>query len=150
MGKKLILTILVFLLGLFIFNACTSNNSSSNTNKKGDINQEQNIFDNTLTIKEQVVSLKCNSDEECILINKDLGFSCCWEGACEEIDYSLDRYVAVNQDSFHSLRIKECPWVEDKAKRYEKCGPAPGCPVALINDNFVAKCVNNICTKAPK
>ena len=102
----------------------------------------------TITINNEKVSLKCDSDEDCALTNKDLGFSCCWEGVCDSIDYSLEKYVAVNEESFLELRSKSCPWVEDKARRYEVCGPAPSCPSAIVNDTFASKCVSNICKKS--
>jgi hypothetical protein len=87
--------------------------------------------------------MSCLIDDDCQLINKDLRFSCCWAGACEPIDYSLDTWIAVNKDWFAEQRATECPTPED-------CGPAPMCAVRAINENFRAQCINSVCHKAPK
>jgi len=85
-------------------------------------------------------NITCNTDDDCQLINKELGFSCCWAGACEEIDYSLNKWIAVNKNWFNKEREKKCLSIQE-------CGPAPLCPVKIINDNYRAQCINNICKK---
>ena len=69
-------------------------------------------------IQNKEVSIQCNSDDDCFLINKETGLGCCWESACESIEYSLDKYIAVNRDLFFEMRTKTCSWIEDKAKLY--------------------------------
>jgi|GEM_PF-4673618 len=104
------------------------------------------------------ISINCSADDDCMLINKELGFRCCWAGACEEIDYSLDKYISVNKESFLKLRTENClegdVWQattsEEKIREDEVCGPPPLCPTRIINDNFIAQCVNNTCQKVPK
>jgi hypothetical protein len=87
--------------------------------------------------------VSCRTDDDCLLINEDLGFSCCWVGACEPIDYSLDKWIAVNKDWFAEQRATDCPPPEE-------CGPAPMCAVRAINENFRAQCMNSVCQKVPK
>ncbi len=82
----------------------------------------------------------CETDDDCRLVNAELGFSCCWAGACEQIDYSLEKWVAVNKDWYESEREKHCP---------SDCGPAPGCAVRAVNENFTAVCSESICEKVP-
>lgn len=108
------------------------------------VNKEKDEGDNKfIEVNGKKISISCNSDSDCRLINKNLGFRCCWSGACGSVDYSLDKYISVNVKSFLELRDKNCP-------SEETCGPAPGCPTQIINNNFAAKCVNNICQKIPK
>ncbi|MFH1392256.1 MAG: hypothetical protein ABIG90_01050 [bacterium] len=100
-------------------------------------------LDNTIEINQQKVSLNCNTSQECILINQDLGFGCGWAGICDPIDYSLNKYIAVNARSFLDLKEKNC----EPLPTY---GFAPMCAVQLINDNFIAECISGICEKVPK
>lgn len=104
---------------------------------------------------EMNINSSCSDDSDCVLINNELGFSCCWAGACEERDYSLDKWVAANRNWFEEGREKYCPSIEE-------CGPAPGCATRLLNDSFEAKCEiyrcgpaercigANKCAKVPK
>lgn len=94
----------------------------------------------TIEIKDYKLDITCNTDSDCQLIDKELGLSCCYAGACTPIDYSSDGYVAVNSNSFENLRSINCP-------SKEECGPAPGCPTSFINQNYYGKCVNNLCKK---
>jgi hypothetical protein len=84
----------------------------------------------------------CASDVECILVNEERGFSCCWAGACERIDYSMAVWIAVNTDWFTNGKSVNCP-------SEEECGPAPGCAAQSINENYSAKCVDKRCRKVP-
>ncbi len=81
----------------------------------------------------------CNEDSDCILADESLGFSCCYEGACAQIDHSDSKWIAVNSTWFGMQRNKHCP---------NDCGPAPGCPIQIINDSFEAICSNGFCEKA--
>lgn len=83
---------------------------------------------------------KCETDSDCMLIDKTLNFSCCYAGYCNAIDYSQEKWIAVNQKWFNEKQDQYCPPIEE-------CGPAPGCPTEIINDGFEAKCIQNQCVK---
>jgi hypothetical protein len=97
-------------------------------------------FISQMDVFEITKDVSCSRDEDCQLVNKNHGFSCCWEGACEPIDYSLDKWIAVNNNWFSEQRAENCPTID-------KCGPAPMCASKPINENFEAQCVNNVCQK---
>lgn len=82
----------------------------------------------------------CESDSDCVLADSSLGFSCCYAGACAQINYSQDKWVAVNRSWYSAQRDTYCP---------QECGPAPGCPIRVINDSFEAVCSGGICEKTP-
>jgi len=83
------------------------------------------------------VSLSCEVDSDCVLADTSHNYDSCWAGACDEIDYSLDAYTAVNAESFSAF-------IQD---RYKECGSAPRCPSTVINNDFSAVCVQNLCKK---
>jgi len=85
----------------------------------------------------------CQENSDCLLINQDRGFDCCWVSACDSIDYSLDNWIAVNKDWFIQGKNKNCPEIEE-------CGPVPMCVGKVINDRFKPQCINNKCQKVPK
>jgi len=91
---------------------------------------------------EFIIDISCRTDDDCQLINKDLRFSCCWAGACESIDYRENKWIAVNKNWFRAEKKKNCPTVEE-------CGPAPLCAVRAINEDFTAKCIDQVCQKVP-
>ncbi len=80
----------------------------------------------------------CNENPDCILVDESLGFSCCWAGACAQINYSKDKWVAVRK-----------MWYEEQQDKYctSDCGPAPGCPIQILNDSFEAICNEHVCEK---
>jgi hypothetical protein len=80
----------------------------------------------------------CAQDSDCALVDESLGFSCCWAGSCAQINYSEDKWVAVNATWYSSERDRNCPG---------DCGPAPGCPIRIINASFVPVCQSGICEK---
>jgi hypothetical protein len=84
----------------------------------------------------------CSKDKDCMLLDKSLGFGCCWSGACAQINYSEDKWVARNKEWFESVQDRNCPDQFD-------CGPAPLCPIRAIDTNFTASCINNTCKKIP-
>jgi|GEM_PF-1242619 len=84
----------------------------------------------------------CSSDEDCILVNSEHAFSCCWAAACDAIDYSESKWKAVNKEWFEGVRVDVCP-------SEEECGPAPGCAVRAVNESFTARCTAGQCTKVP-
>ena len=40
----------------------------------------------------------CQRNSDCVLKNRDNGFSCCFAGVCDSIDYSTPAWQAVNSD----------------------------------------------------
>src|SRR3989338_83728 len=87
------------------------------------------------------VDITCAQDRDCILVNKELQLGCCDAGRCQDIDYSQEKWVAVNSQSFNILKGLKCPELED-------------CPITdrwcednIINENYYGKCVNNLCKK---
>ena len=57
-----------------------------------------------IEIQDYKIDITCNTDSDCQLINKELGLSCCYAGACIPVDYSRAGYVAVNSNAFETLR----------------------------------------------
>ena len=82
----------------------------------------------------------CISDTDCILADSSLGFSCCYLGACREIDYSNDTWTSVNKEWFEKGK-------HDLCLTPEECGPAPMCAIRVKNDSFKAACINENCIK---
>lgn len=105
----------------------------------------------TITIRGKLISLKCNSDENCALIDGEFLDSfttmtlCC--GTCEDNDYYLDKWISVNKDSYTKV-LEEL--------RNENCKDIQGCPGYYCpqylpeNATHIAKCIDNICNKVPK
>ncbi len=80
----------------------------------------------------------CVQDSDCTLVDESLGFPCCWAGACAQINYSEGKWVAVNGTWYSAQRDEHCP---------SDCGPAPGCPIRILNDSFEAICNQGMCEK---
>ena len=100
------------------------------------------------------VSVECEVDRDCVLIDQRLGLSCCWARTCEAIDYSKASYIAVNEVSFEASREEYCPLDTEEyapealTQKERGCGPMPGCPTPpVINDRFVAACIEGLCEK---
>lgn len=91
------------------------------------------LFDSNL-------NTSCSNNSDCMLVNKELAFACCWEGACGAINYSENKWIGVNKEWFERTREEYCP---------EDCGPAPGCAVKSVNENFTTKCIRKQCVKMP-
>ncbi len=86
-------------------------------------------------INNQKVSLNCEKADDCRIVNINRKGFCCHD--CENIDYSKENWVAVNTKSYGILSNAECP-------------PDPVCAACIgkiINTNFTAKCVDNLCSK---
>jgi len=86
----------------------------------------------------QLADRNCTKSEDCMLVNSELNFSCCWAGACEPIDLMQPKWIAVNKAWFENQRSLNCP---------SQCGPAPGCPTRIINGNYTAACIAGGCIK---
>lgn len=83
-------------------------------------------------------NMACSVDPDCVLVNKELGFGCCYAGACQPINHSDAKWIAVNKAWFDSVQDMHCP---------DDCGPAPGCAVQVLNDSFEASCIGGSCVK---
>jgi len=105
-------------------------------------NTSDEVPDVFVNIEGYNVSVSCESDNDCKLVDTSLGLSCCWAGACAVLDYSKDSFIGVEQSSFDKLQLNNCP-------SPSQCGPAPGCPLAVKNIDFLAKCISNVCKKVP-
>ena len=115
--------------------------SQKNAAERNDDFNKDNVI-----IKNQRISLVCNIDNDCVIIDKDINYRVCWPGACEKVDYSLDKYIAVNEESYEKYKESESKF----RPSIEECGPMPGCPTWNININFDAKCLNQQCKKIPR
>lgn len=82
----------------------------------------------------------CQEDSDCQLVNSTHGYSCCWQGACDSTDASLENWIAVNKESFEIDRKEFCPSLDE-------CGPAPLCPTNQADSELVAGCVEQVCQK---
>ena len=84
----------------------------------------------------------CNNDSDCQLVMNGDWSKCNYSGACQPIDYSLKKWIAVNSAWFNKTLHKNCPDID-------KIG-APQCFPKPINDNYTAKCFNHLCNKISK
>jgi hypothetical protein len=100
------------------------------------------IFISGTDFMEMNQNTTCTVDEDCKLIDKSLGFGCCWSGACAQINYSEDKWIALNKEWFDGIQNQYCPDEFD-------CGPAPLCAIRAIDTNYTASCINNSCKKIP-
>lgn len=87
--------------------------------------------------------ISCDEDTDCMLIDGTQRFACCYAGACDGIDYSHAKWKAVNTEWYMEGQQENCP-------NQVACGPAPGCPTQIINDDYEARCEENICVKKTK
>ena len=90
------------------------------------------------------INTSCQTDADCRLVHTKHSFSCCWEGACEPIDYSQSEWIAVNAGWYSEARDGLCP--SDSISE-ATCGPAPSCATTIVNDRFVARCTDQVCSK---
>tara|TARA_Y100000310_G_C20700757_1_gene829637 strand:- start:5903 stop:6400 length:498 start_codon:yes stop_codon:yes gene_type:complete len=162
MNKRLFVS-LCLVLGLSLFlSACTSS-SKPITNFKECVAAGYPIMESfpeqcmvpggkIFTAKEKLASpgKYCQVDKDCTLVNLEHGFGCCWIGSCDRIDYSLDKWAAINKEWFSLQQKDNCPSKEPKGSAVVgECGPAPGCASEIINDKFKAACVESLCVKIP-
>lgn len=83
-------------------------------------------------------NVNCSSNDDCVLVNRELGVDCCYTNGCEAIDYSLGKWIAVSSEWYDKQRENNCP----KSIGCPNCAPKP------INENFKAVCQNGVCQKA--
>lgn len=140
---------IIFFVGLVLITGCTQKIVNNTDKNKINANGE-----NKTNIEKDELYM-CQSDQDCIIVNKETMFSCCYYN-CDEIDWSIDKYIAVNNAQFGMEKSNRCyngldeNSAEGKQFLYDKCGPAPACPSFSKNINFEAKCINGECKKVPK
>ena len=84
--------------------------------------------------------ITCSDDHDCQLVNRRNGFSCCFKGRCDQVDYSQPEMVTVNRDWYGRMRRQHCP-------PEEECGPPPTCPAKTPFGGYKAACINGRCMK---
>jgi hypothetical protein len=82
----------------------------------------------------------CGDDSECTLVNVKNGFSCCWTGRCDQIDYSMGQWQSVNKEWYQREKTNNCP-------KETECGPAPMCPTKAPIGAYKPACINSKCVK---
>ncbi|HSB46369.1 MAG TPA: hypothetical protein VLD37_00005, partial [Candidatus Bilamarchaeum sp.] len=87
-------------------------------------------------------NVSCQSDSDCVLVDSELGFRCCYAGQCEAVDYSLGKWTAVSSKWYSDGTSKYCPAPQD-------CGPAPMCNPKPVNEDYSARCIAKECRKVP-
>ena len=107
------------------------------------------------------ISILCEKDEYCRLVNKEIRCSTCQP--CD-IDYTNDRYIPVNFSSFNKYSrqyLKEkCPdfferletplWRFHEGNKCDGYWICPECEPVVKNNNFRAVCINKQCVKIKK
>lgn len=93
---------------------------------------------------QDAIDRSCRQDTDCRLVHTTNSFQCCWEGACDPLDYSQEDWIAVNQAWYAEAHDALCP--SDSAAE-ESCGPAPTCPTNVVNMNFATRCIDSQCRK---
>lgn len=88
----------------------------------------------------QNLNTECSIDDDCVLVNQDLGLDCCGVNECQPVDYSQDKWVAVNS----KWRGELCKSIWSKG--WNEC---PSCQPRPVNENFKAICQNGTCQKVP-
>ncbi|MBI3485915.1 hypothetical protein HY025_03115 [Candidatus Daviesbacteria bacterium] len=93
----------------------------------------------------------CQTDNDCILYNSENlpkdgeKWNCCGgDFSCQPIDYSESKWIGISQNWIQQQRDLNC------TKGTYNCPMMPMCLPKPINDNYSAKCVNNVCTKTQK
>lgn len=81
----------------------------------------------------------CTKDEDCLLINKEIGYDCCHTNGCQPINYSLDSWIAVNKKWYDERQKNKCI----TNKTCPNCNPKP------INVNYRSACEEKTCVKIP-
>lgn len=86
-------------------------------------------------------SYSCKSDNDCILINKEEQNICCGDDNCQPLDYSLEKWIAVNKTSYEETKKGLC--ANSALLTCRDCNPK------AVNINFKASCKNAKCIKQP-
>ncbi len=92
----------------------------------------------TKNLSKSSVDYSCRDGSDCALVIQNSWFDCKLQNTCEPVDYSLSKWVAVNQQWYSQTNLESCP-----ATRYPPldCDPKP------INDQYTSKCIRNHCQK---
>lgn len=87
---------------------------------------------------EELSATACTVNEDCMLHNSELAWACCYAGSCQDINYSEDKWIPLNAQWLAQERQKWCT---------EDCGPAPACPVTIVDAGYSPSCVEGVCVK---
>lgn len=126
-----------FNLNLANTNASTNRNLSPQTN--GNTGSTVNTADG-------IVSIACESDQDCLLIKKSREYSvCCPTPFCPEYDDA--NFIAVNEESFTSV-VQSAKDAREICSRVDcpQYSP-PSCPTTTNTTGIAAKCVSRVCQK---
>lgn len=55
------------------------------------------------------VQTSCDTDNDCMLIDRTKRFACCYAGQCDAIDYSNQKWIAVNVQWFEKAKHSIAP-----------------------------------------
>lgn len=78
----------------------------------------------------------CNLDSDCTLVVNNTWADCSLLNICQPIDYSLETWVAVNQERY--------------AEAVQRCEiTALACDPKPVNDRYSARCMGGFCQKTP-
>ena len=87
-----------------------------------------------------VFNRSCSLDTDCILVDTTLADICCGGDNCEPLDFSQDKWVAVNASGYAKQKDSVCT-VRGVCAPGKECFPKP------INDAYHVQCSNNSCLK---
>lgn len=59
-------------------------------------------------VVENVKNTNCEKNEDCMLVNTDYNWRCCYEGYCESPNYVSDKWISVNKVWFEQQQKKFC------------------------------------------
>ncbi len=84
--------------------------------------------------------ISCAEDGDCTLLNTDYRLGCCWQGACDPVDYAQPSWMAASRLWLATESAKSCPLREE-------CGPPPMCAVRVTDAGYEPRCVEGACAK---
>jgi|SRR3989344_2105279 len=120
-------------------NTPVDNPASNQCEKYSDC--ENGFYCDSGTCKEFTEDRQCTTDADCVLINKDWEFNCCYTSYCQGRDYSQDNWIAVNNGWYDLGKENHCPDIS-------QCGDAQKCTsIPYFQETHEAKCVENSCQK---
>jgi hypothetical protein len=97
-------------------------------------------FKSDMDTFEATLDTSCGDDNECQLVDRKNGFSCCHIGQCDQPDYSNGNYASVNREWYARQRTENCPKEAD-------CGPALNCTAKAPVGAYKPACINSRCVK---
>jgi hypothetical protein len=101
-----------------------------------------------ITVNNKTISLKCDIDSDCVLLNSYNVLDCCSTIFCG-INYSKSYWVAMNSVSAVQSQKENCRGFE-RSNCPQYVPPAEGVCGQYEDLNYIAKCINNKCQKVHK